>query len=229
MLGSLGQRLLLFVPTLLGVLVLTFSLVKLAPGDPTLLFGAEEAPGQDLAAARERMRERFLLDEPVAVQFLHWLGPFDLSPRGHPWFGGSGEHSFGGVLTLDFGREFLRPSVSVAGEIAARLRVTGPLGLLALLLSYGIAVPLGVALAARKGSRFDSAASLLLFALYALPAFWAALLLQFAFGPTGLDWLPTVGLAGRDAGELGAFARAFDTAAHACLPIRASRSRAWPS
>lgn len=215
------RRLVRIVPTLFGLSLVTFLVLRLAPGDPALLrFADPTAPATPhLAEAIERFREAHLLDRPLVVQYLHYLGPFDLGPEGHRWFGGSGVRPWHGLLALDLGHEYLRPQVSVASEIAARLAVTVPLALLSALLAYAVAVPLGLFQALRRGSAFDVGAGLLTLALYSTPVFWAGLVLQLVFGASGLDWLPTLGLRHRDAASLDALESALDLARHALLPV----------
>jgi peptide/nickel transport system permease protein len=207
------------IPTLFGVSLITFGLIRLAPGDPAgVQFGSESTvPGG--TANLEKFRARYLLDQPLWRQYLHYVGPFDLSARGHRWFGGDGEHPWNGLLAGDLGRFYNRPNVRVADELRGRLAVTVPLALCATLLTYLIAIPIGIWSAVRRGTVLDRAATLLLFALYAMPAFWAGLLLQLAFGRTGLDLLPVIGLHDKDAAELGPGARALDTLRHLILPI----------
>lgn len=218
-------------PTLLGITFVVFLAVHAAPGDPAAV--AEDALGAsadvDGAASSARFRAEHLLDAPLARQYLHFLGPFDLSPRGHPWFGGSGAERWHGLLAFDFGDEWGRPGVSVAGEIARRLRVTVPLAAAATLLAYLVAVPLGAWSALRDGTRRAGVATTALLALHALPTFWLALLLALAFGPAGLDVLPVFGLHARDAAEMGVFERALDVVRHALLPVivLAAGSLAW--
>jgi peptide/nickel transport system permease protein len=191
-----------------------------APGDPAHVASLESAPvGVDAEAAAARIRAENLLDQPLWKQYLHFLGPFDLSPRGHPWFGGSGERSWHGLLALDFGREFQRGDVDVASEIGRRLRVTVPLGFAALLVLYLTAVPLGVWSAARAGTRRERVISLALFLLHAVPTFWLALVLVLAFGATGLGWLPVIGLSDKDAASMGSYERVLDLVKHAVLPV----------
>lgn len=210
------------IPTLLGIACLCFGLIHLAPGDPALVdvgAGAADGRGGDTGAVLERFRREHLLDRSLPVQLAHYLGPFSLADDGHPWFGGDGSDPWNGLLAGDLGREYLRPSVTVAGELRRRLAVTVPLAGVSILLCYLLAVPLGIWSALRRGSRFDLAATALVFALYALPVFWAGVLLQMAFGATGLGWLPVLGLSSAGAGELGPLERALDTARHAVLPV----------
>ena len=211
------------VPTLLGITLVVFLAMHAVPGDPSDVVlgrdGGAQQGGIDVAAAAARVRADNLLDESLVVQYLHFLGPFDLSPAGHTWFGGKGSHPWHGLLVLDFGREVQRTDVAVGAEILRRMAVTAPLALAAILITYLIAIPLGVWSAARQGSRRERLVALLLFLLHALPVFWLGLLLVLAFGATGLGWLPVIGLHDKDARELGALARVVDTLRHAFLPV----------
>ncbi len=212
------------IPTLVGITFLTFAVMHLAPGDPAQVRFAgaaldADAQGPSVASAIERFRREHLLDQPLWKQYLHYLGPFDLSERGHPWFGGSGAQPYGGLLAGDLEHELLRPNVSIRAELARRLAVTVPFTLLAVLLSYAIALPLALFSVLRRGSGVDLCATLCVFLLYAVPTFWAGLLLQLCFGASGLSWLPVLGLHDKDAGELGSLASWLDLLRHAILPL----------
>ncbi|MBM3990557.1 MAG: ABC transporter permease [Planctomycetes bacterium] len=203
--------------TLLGLVAIAFVLLRLAPGDPAQLrFASDDAVDSGAAAeALVRFRSEHLLDRPLHVQFLHYLGPFDLSPAGHRLLGGSGSQPWGGLLAGDFGREYLRPDVEIAPEVLRRLSVTLPLALLSALLAYALALPLGVWQGLRRSSAFDRWSRALTLLAYCAPVFWVALLLQELLGPSGLDWLPILGLRSRTAPSGGWG----DLAAHAVLPI----------
>ncbi len=217
------RRLGLLIPTLFGISILVFALMHLVPGDPAALVGVDSdgavSANVDASAQVAGFRERYLFDLPLWKQYLHYVGPFNLSDDGHPWFGGSGEDRWNGLLALDFGREFLRPQVDVGSELWRRLSITLPLTAMALLLAYLISIPLGIYSAVRAGSLFDKTSALVVFALYALPTFWIGLLLQMSFGRTGLDSLPTLGLASPDAMDLDTGARVLDRLAHLVLPV----------
>ena len=222
MLSYVLRRLAWMVPTFLGITLLVFAAARATPGDAAMLASsaAESAdPSLDLQARRARFRAEHLLDAPLWKQYLHFLGPFDLSPRGHARFGGSGSHPWNGLLALDFGNEFLRPTVPVGEEIGRRLAVTAPLALLSTLLAFLIAIPIGVFAATRRGSGLERAASFVLYALHATPTFWLGLMLVLLFGAAGLSWLPVVGLHGPDAESLAPAARGLDLARHAILPV----------
>ena len=223
MLTFVLRRLAWMVPTLVGVSLVTFGLIHLVPGDPAAFLEGGADPSQatlgaDRSAAIERFRARHLLDQPLWKQYLHYVGPFDLGANGHAWFGGSGASPWHGLLVGDLGHFFGRPE-AVAPELWRRLGVTLPLAALSILLTFAIAIPLGIHSAVRKGSRFDVGATVLLFVLYAIPTFWAGLMLQLAFGESGLGWLPVLGLHDRDADTLGTGAYLWDLLQHLVLPV----------
>ena len=217
------RRLALSVPTLFGITLVTFLLLHAVPGDAATLTVRDADGGVradvDAAALVEGFRERHLFHEPLWRRYLHHLGPFNLAPDGHPWFGGDGSDPWGGILALDLGSEYLRPQVDVAAELGRRLGVTLPVTGLALLLAYLVAIPLGILSAVRRGTRVDRATTALVFVLYATPAFFAALVLQWSFGKTGLGWFPALGIESPDAADLGLGARLFDRLAHLVLPV----------
>jgi peptide/nickel transport system permease protein len=216
------RRLAWMIPTMIGITLVVFVAVHAAPGDPALIrFGTGEstASSEDLAAERARFRAEYLLDRPLAVQYLHFLGPFDLGANGHPWFGGDGSDPWHGVLALDFGNEFQRSGMPVLEEIGRRLAVTIPLSLAAIVLSYAIALPLGVLSAVRRRSALDRATSVGIFALHSIPTFWAGLVLILLFGASGLGWLPVIGLHDKDADSLPPIEYALDTLVHCILPV----------
>lgn len=195
------------VPTLLGITLLLFIVMRLAPGDPaSLAAGAVGAgsEGQTISTNTNvedsvtKFRKRYRLDEPLLVQYGYWLAS---------------------VARLDFGNEFFRPAVEVRDEIGRRLKVTVPLSLISVLLSYLIALPLGILSAVKQGSAADRVTTFVLFILYSLPSFWAGLLLILAFGAAGLDWLPVIGLHDKDAATFGRWESLRDLALHVILPI----------
>lgn len=130
----------------------------------------------------------------------------------------SGADEWGGLLVGDLGRE-MQSNRPVAPEVARRLAVTVPLSLASVLLSYLLALPLGIYSARRQGTKVDGAVTVGLFVLYSIPTFWAGLMLILAFGATGLGWLPVVGLFDKDHDSLGAAGRVVDVLLHCILPV----------
>ena len=189
----LVRRLLLAVPTLLGIVVLVFLLLHLAPGSPVSAMGGESGRRVSARAAQE-MRRLYGLDRPLPERFLKWIGR---------------------VARFDFGESFVdrRPVIE---RIREALPFTLVLNGLALFLTLAIAIPLGVAAGGRPEGAFDRASGAVLFALYSLPAFWAALLLQALFS-VKLGWLPLYGVSS-DAPPAG-LAGALDRLSHLALPV----------
>jgi peptide/nickel transport system permease protein len=196
------RRLLWRVPTLFGITLLLFVVMRLAPGDPaTIRFGqvgGAMSQGTDFESAIAKFRQKYHLDEPVWTQYGYWVSD---------------------LVRLDFGQEFERPHVAVRDELWERLKVTVPLSVISVLLSYLIALPLGILSAVKQRSLGDRATTLVLFLLYSLPTFWAGLLLILIFGQTGLGWLPVLGLHDKDAALLTGWAWWKDLLLHCVLPV----------
>ncbi|MCA0279172.1 MAG: ABC transporter permease [Proteobacteria bacterium] len=165
MTGFIIKRLVSAALTILVVSALTFSIAFLA-GDPAIAIAGKDSSAADIA----RVREHYGFDRPVAVQYGEWLGK---------------------ALTGDFGQSY-HYQQSVADMLAARLPITLGLGLAAIVFALAIAVPLGVAAAARPASLVDRMALALSVLGQAMPTFWLALLLVVFFG-LNLRWLPISG------------------------------------
>ena len=227
MLSYFLRRILWMVPTLIGITFLTFAVMRLAPGDPsTIKFAGAIDTGRGIGSTKgsiedaiAKFRSAHLLDEPLWKQYLHYVGPFDLSPQGTERFGGSGQRPFGGLLAGDLKNEYHRPNVRIRDELGRRLSITVPFALASVMLSYLIALPLGIWSVVRQGTVRDAAATVLVFLLYSIPTFWAGLMLQLVFGANWLDWLPILGLHDKDAGSLGRWERLWDLLLHAILPL----------
>ena len=193
MISYIARRLLLAVPTLFGIVVLVFLLLHLAPGSPVSALGGESGRRFSQKAAEE-MRSAYGLDRPLPERFARWVGR---------------------VARFDLGESFVdhRP---VSERIREALPYTLSLNGLALLLTLSIAVPLGVAAAGRPEGVLDRTSGVALFALYSMPTFWAALLLQALFS-VRLQWLPLYGVAS-DAAPPG-LAGFADRLTHLVLPV----------
>lgn len=162
------NRLLAAIPTLLGVAVITFLLMRAVPGDVvTQLVGLDANMSQERLA---EMRRLFGLDLPLHVQFGQWIGA---------------------VVEGDLGSS-LRTKRSVAGDLALRFPVTLQLTLMSLVVALLIAVPLGVLAAIRRGSFADYFASLFALLGLSVPGFFLAVLLILLFALV-LGWLPPAG------------------------------------
>jgi len=222
------RRVLWMIPTMLGILLIILGLLHAAPGDPAMQIlgigggggGEMTQDGADIEARLAKFKRDNALDRNFLVQYLGFLGPFNVKPDGHELFGGDGRNPWGGFLVLDFGTELFDKNKQIGDEIRHRLvEVTLPLALMSTFLIYMIAIPIGIFSANRAGSRLDKLLTLLLFILYSVPVFWAGLMLILAFGKGGLGWLPVIGLHSRGADELEPWPYFVDMAQHFILPV----------
>ncbi len=196
------RRLLLIVPTFIGISVLTFALIQLAPGSPIAfkLRGMDGAMKADAATQEiiEQTKALYGLDKPIPVQYALWLGR---------------------LFRLDFGNS-MKDQRPVMDKIGEALPVTLMFNLLSLFFVYLISIPLGVYSATHPGTVRDSAVTLFLFILYSMPAFWVAMLLiLFLGGGEYLDWFPIHGLQSGDAALLPWHLRLLDRLWHIALPL----------
>jgi peptide/nickel transport system permease protein len=186
------RRLLQAIPVVLGVVVLNFLLLQLAPGDAATVLAGEAggAPAEYVQA----LRQRFGLDKPVPVQLALYVK---------------------NILALDLGYSFRNQS-PVLPLILARLSATLLLMGTTLVLSLGIGVLLGLMAAVWVRSWKDHVISVVAIIAYAMPLFWIGLMLILLFA-IKLDWLPTSGMEDAAAFYEG-WERVVDIARHLILP-----------
>jgi peptide/nickel transport system permease protein len=151
---------------LLGLVVVTFVVANVAPSDPAALAAGPDAT-RDMI---ETVRREYGLDQPLPMQFVRYVSD---------------------LLHGDLGRA-VQTGNQVADDLGRFLPATLELVLLSMLFSVAVGVPAGMLAAVRRNHLFDHAARMLAVSGVALPAFWAALLLQLVFG-VWLGWLPTSG------------------------------------
>ena len=166
-LGFIVRRLLGAIPLLLGISLILFSIVHLAPGGPLDVYADNPSVSPE---ALKQIAARYGLDQPVPIQYVLWLKA---------------------MVTGDWGFS-IRSGKPVLGEILVRLGPTLELGGLALIISLLIAIPLGIISASRRGSKLDTTLTLISFMGISTPVFWLALLLQLLFS-VELGWLPSAG------------------------------------
>lgn len=163
------RRLLQAIPTFFGITILSFAIMRLAPGDPVnlLVFGVPDLSVDDYNA----LRARYGLNQPLPMQYLNWLGR---------------------VLTGDFGRSFLyhRPVIDM---IKAALPNTLQLAIISLVVSLLIGIPLGVLAARFRGSPLDQVIRVFGVSGHAIPGFWFGLMFILILG-VQLRLLPVSGM-----------------------------------
>jgi len=163
MLATLGKRLLTVIPTLIGVIIVTFLLTRVLPGDPAIYFAGPAATPDSIAQIRKQLG----LDRPKVEQFVHYV-----SDLAHGNLGNS-----------------LSTGQPVVKEITSRLPASAELTLTGLIISLLIAVPLGILAAVRQGSWIDHMCRIVATAGVSLPVFFTGLLLVYLFY-FKLGWAP---------------------------------------
>ena len=211
------KRLLLMIPTLLGVLLLTFVVVQFVPGGPVEQMVAQlqgrDAGGEASAAVGAGYRGRQGVDA-ARIQEIKALYGFDKPASERFW------QMLQQFVRFDLGQSFYQPK-SVWELVKEKLPVSISLGLWTFVLSYLISVPLGIAKAVRSGTRFDTLSSLVVLVGYAIPGFVLGVALLVIFGGQ-LQWFPLRGLTSSNWDELAWGARVVDYLWHITLPITAS-------
>ena len=167
------KRLLLMLPTMIGITFLTYVIIRLAPGNPTAMQGdLEKGPQRNTLTSGDQgdYKKLLHLDKPAPIAYFYWV------------------------------KDFFNPSLNVSSKykvfvfevIFQRLPNTLILNVFAILLAYMIGLPLGVDSAVKAGAIRERVITVALFLLYSLPGFWVGLVLVVAFGHGGyfLEWLP---------------------------------------
>ncbi|WPJ95074.1 ABC transporter permease [Coraliomargarita algicola] len=194
MIAFILRRLLTLIPLLLGITLLVFLLMSLAPGDFLTPVRAQRDVPAELIQA---IQTEFGLDQPWYVQYYKWLGNVLQGNLGHSW-------AF---------------KVPVADLIGQRIWATFLLSLCAFVFSWAIAIPLGVLAAVYKDSIFDRVSAVLAYAALSIPEFFLALGLVFFAAQTG--WFPLGGATSIDYDYLSFGGKMLDRAHHLVLPTLA--------
>jgi peptide/nickel transport system permease protein len=189
------KRIIGLFPMLLGITLITFLVIHLAPGEPVEM--QTSMSPKVSAASRQRLREFYGLDKPLPVQYGLWLSH---------------------LARFDFGRSFAPDNRPVTDKIVERVPVTLSLNVIALLLEFCLAIPIGILAAVRRDTLLDRGISVFVFVGFAVPTFWLALLCMYLFG-VKLGWLPISGLHSLGSDKLSFLPRVWDLAKHLILPI----------
>ncbi len=202
MIRYLIKRLALIIPTFIGITLITFAIIQLAPGDPAQLKMQSGGPGIKSEAVAKTViaqtRELYGLDKPLPAQYFGWLKR---------------------LATLDFGTSF-KDHRPVLDKIAETLPITLTLNILSIIIIYIVSVPLGIFSALHPKSIFDKFMTLCMFVLYSLPSFWvASLLIVFLGGADYFDIFPIVGFVSDGAESLPWYGWLGNVAWHLVLPL----------
>jgi peptide/nickel transport system permease protein len=196
------RRLILIIPTFIGISLVSFFMIQLAPGSP-IYFRLISAQGQMTADAdTERIIEEtkalYGLDKPIWKQYVSWVGR---------------------LISFDFGRSYkdMRP---VSEKILETLPITLQLNIISIFLIYLISVPIGVYSSTHQNTFSDSLVTLILFILYSLPSFWVAMLLiLYLGGGNYLNVFPVYGISSMGAAQMPWYQWLVDRLWHLALPV----------
>jgi microcin C transport system permease protein len=204
------RRLLLIIPTFIGITLLVFAVTRVVPGGPiermmnqALMAGGERGGAQRTVAGStlseqqlDQLRVYYGFDKPIVLSYVDWLRK---------------------VLVLDLGRS-TRYNEPVWDAIKDRFPISIFYGLTTLFLTYAVCIPLGIAKAIRHHGRFDNFSSGVVFLGYAIPGYviGIALLTYFA---SQLGWFPLGGFASENFAALSPTGKVMDVVSHAVLPL----------
>jgi microcin C transport system permease protein len=210
------RRLAILIPTLLGVTIVVFAIINMAPGGPIeqkiqqMRFGAGDGGGSQGKSTNrgseqgisneilEALKKQYGFDKPMHERYLLWLK---------------------NIATLNFGESFTyeEPVVDV---IVSKFPVSLQFGIISLILSYLVSIPLGVIKAIKHGSLFDLSSSFILFVFYSIPSFMLAILLIVVFsGGSFWEIFPIGGIQSEIFDELSSWEQFVDRAYHFTLPL----------
>lgn len=183
------------VPLLIGITIVCFVVIHLAPGSPTdLQTQMNPKAGIEL---KERLRSMYDLDKPLYQQYLSWVKK---------------------LVVLDLGISFSPDHRPVAEKILERIPVTVTINILSMILIIGVAIPIGVLSAVYQNSLSDKIMGVFVFIGFSIPTFWLALLLMILFG-INLDWLPVSGITSLNYEYLPPFQAVIDLIKHLIMPV----------
>ncbi|GGJ88263.1 microcin C ABC transporter permease YejB [Pseudomonas matsuisoli] len=227
MLAYVVRRLLLIIPTLLGILLINFIIIQAAPGGPVEqtiarmegvsnsvggATGRISGGGAEVATGNYRGAQGL---DPELIEEIKRQYGFDKSAPERFWL------MLGNYLRFDFGESFFRDA-KVTDLILEKLPVSLSLGLWSTLIMYLVSIPLGIAKATRHGTPFDIWTSTAIVIGYAVPSFLFAILLIVLFaGGSYLDWFPLRGLTSSNFEELSVLGKIGDYFWHLAMPITA--------
>ena len=204
MLQYIAKRLMVMIPTVFGIMVISFIIIRLAPGDPAAQkFGGvgQASAGLDAErgteAAERRFREKYHLDDPLHIQFGYFLQRF---------------------VKLDM--IYFQQEKPIWPDLIDAVFVTLKINLIVFFLIYLFAVPIGIYSASFPHTLPDRITTVLLFVLYSLPSFWVAEMLRIWFSDKSqMIWFPIMGLQSAGYEQMATWERFKDYVHHITLPV----------
>ncbi len=207
------KRIIFMIPTFLGITLLSFVIINLAPGGPieqklqSIRFSGSlgesglTRSGHDIGVSQEvleALKKQYGFDKPLLERYLIWLR---------------------NIVHLDFGNSFSyeEPVIDV---IVSKFPVSMQFGFASFFLTYLVCIPLGIAKAVKAGSRFDGASSLVLYLMYSVPTLVLGIFLIVIFAGEGhLNWFPIGGLKSDSYDDLSLTMQIWDRIYHFVLPV----------
>ncbi len=195
------KRFLLLIPTMIGISLITFCIIQLAPGNPIQQkIGFEEGIKAEAITKDviEQTKKLYGLDKPIHTRYLIWLKQ---------------------IVTLNFGDSY-KDHRSVIDKIKERLPITLTLNILSIFFIYAISIPIGVYSAVRQKTFSERISTFFLFILYSIPSFWMAMILIFFLGG-GEFWnvFPVYGIFSQGADNYSFWGKVLDFLWHITLPV----------
>jgi len=189
------RRLAILIPTFIGITLVCFAVIHLAPGSPTDL---QTQMNPDITPqAIEQLNAHYGLDKPLATRYVLWMK---------------------NLAMLDFGRSISSDARPVWDKIRERLPITIYINISSMVIIFLAAIPLGVVSALRRGSATDRSITVFVFIGFSIPGFWLALICMDLFG-VRLGWLPISGIHSAEYASLSLWGKAIDTTRHLFLPV----------
>jgi len=189
------RRLAILIPTFIGITLVCFAVIHLAPGSPTDL---QTQMNPDITPqAIEQLNAHYGLDKPLTTQYLLWMK---------------------NLAVLDFGTSISSDARPVWDKIKERLPITIYINISSMAIIFLTAIPLGVASALRRGSVTDRSITVFVFIGFSIPGFWLALICMDLFG-VRLGWLPISGIHSAEYASLTLWGKVADTTRHLFLPV----------
>jgi len=229
------RRLLLVIPTLLGIMVINFALVQFVPGGPVEQIIAEmqgggdvfegfAGGGSDIETMQDSGNEQYVGSRGLPEEFIKELEEqfgLDKPPLQRFFI------MLGNYARLDFGESYFR-KIGVLELVMEKMPVSISLGLWSTLIAYIVSIPLGIRKAIKDGSRFDTWTSGAIIAAYSIPGFLFAILLLVLFaGGSYWQFFPLRGLTSDNWDQLSLWGKITDYAWHIALPVLASTISAF--
>ena len=204
------RRLLLIPPTLFGITILLFAITRVVPGGPleraimeaqqaSMSSGVSSTAGQDMALSEQQLqqlKEYYGFDKPILVSYGLWVGK---------------------LLRGDLGTSY-RYNEPVWDIIRSRFPISLFYGVVSLIITYAVCIPLGIVKAIKHRTFVDNATSVVIFAGYAVPGYVLGALLLLYFS-VQLEWFPMGGFTSLYFDELSTWEKVKDITSHAILPL----------